>query len=424
MRNILLSSLFLFFISLCLVQAQDAYTLRIDAQPTNIMDSKLVLILLEYTQDTITYKGEKHAVTPPEALSSSKKAFGFLSFQGNTDPALPSEVLLLLDGYEGYQTHLFVDKNMNFDLSDDGAPYVLQDSLDKVSIYLSSTSMTKPFYKADLQFIRYPTNKHKEMAARMKAEDNPSFRDNKFIDPTYWLTETPKMQLIFDALLGSDSVKLGLADGNLNGLYNDKGVDKILVGDYQQQHISDKPGKGNYMLEENVILEIEGKYYELLAIEPRGKYIKLRPASKQDYEVHNKGLLTKGSEVSDFEFATFDGRTTSLHDELATDKFTLIDVWGTWCKGCLIQTERLQKLNQLYPDKLRILGLNYEKDTQEAKDYVAKHKVVWSQGIADKAICEKLLVDRFPFYILVDQKRKIQGLGMNLDEVEEFLKEN
>lgn len=425
MKTLLLSTLFLFLS--VLVHGQDEHTLQIKARPSNIKGTQLVLMMFEYNKDTIIYNSERYVVTPPKILSSREKAFGFLSFQGNINPELPSGVLVLLDGYLRDMTKLYVDKNFNFDLSDDGAPYVLKDSLDRVSVSLSNTDLPETHYEVDLQFIRFLNVKQKEMAGKMVANDIPAFKGNAFINPTYWLTETPKIHLIFDALLGEDSVKLGLVDYNLNGLYNDIDKDKILVGNYQEGSISDSPGTGSHTIGDVTLLEIGDKYYQLQEVEPTGKYIKLISSNKQKFEFYNKGKLSKGAEIPDLTLNTFEGQTTSIHKELAPDKFTLIDIWGTWCKGCISQTDKLKRLDSLYSDKLRILGLNYEpkpENIEKAKNYVLEHQIGWKQGIADKKLLTTLLVDKYPFYVLVDKNRRIHSLGVRLEEVEKVMERN
>lgn len=424
MKTIILAAIFLIFVSR--TQAQDGIALKIDAQPVNLKNSKLVLMMLEYNDDTIIYNDRKQAVVPPKSLSGREKAFGFLSFQGNANKDGFSQTLVLLEGYKGYFSKLYVDKNFNFDLTDDGGPYILKDSLSSVSVTLSNSEIPQATLETELQYIRYPSSKHRDMAESMKADDLPALRGNKFIDHDFWLTETVNIHLTFDALLGEDSVKLGLVDYNLNGLFNDIGEDKILVGSYKEGTIFDRPGKGSYVVGDATFLEIENKYYQLLEVGPTGKLIRLRPASQQSYDYHNKGILSKGSVVPDIKFLTFEGLETSIHKELKPDKFTLIDIWGTWCKGCLVQTDKLKQLDSLYSEKVNILGLNFEpkrENLAKAKKYILENQINWKQGVANEEIREKLLVDKYPFYVLVDKNKKILSLGIGLEEVEMFLEE-
>ncbi len=423
MRITLLASLLLFFAGLA--NAQNEYTIKIDASPKNIKPSNILITMLEYNGDTILYNGNSYLVTPPQSLTSKEVAFGFLSFQGHNNPTIPPGVLAMLDGYKGASTKLYIDKNYNFDLSDDGDPYELKDSLDQVRFRLLNPEIDGAFYEADVQFIQFPTDEHKEMLGKMVADSMPTFKGNVFIDHNYWLTETPQKYLIFEGVLDTDSVKLGLVDFNLNGLYNDRNNDKILIGNYHERSISDSPGKGRYTIKNVTVVEIEKKFYLLKEVEPTGKYIRLSTATKQEFDYYNNGILYKGAEIPDLTFKTFDGHTTSIHQELAPDKFTLIDLWGTWCKGCMIQTNKLKKLDNLYSDRLSIIGLNYEpNNTERAKEYAAKQQLRWLQGIADEEITMKLSVEGFPFYLLVDKNRKIRFIGNNLEEIENLMNKN
>jgi thiol-disulfide isomerase/thioredoxin len=277
-------------------------------------------------------------------------------------------------------------------------------------------------YETLLRFINYPSEKHKEMAGQQQADDYPAFKGGSFIKPDYWLMETPQNSLVFSALLGNDSVMMALVDSNLNGSYNDKDVDLLLLGDYKTASISDRPGEGRHSLADSTLLAVEGNFYQLLEVAPDGAYIRLRQVTQQTYAQATEGGLTKGSPILDLPFTTLAGQRTSLHQELRPGKFVLLDFWGTWCKGCLIQSGKVKRLHDLYPDQLTIIGFNYKDDVQKAKQYVAAQQLLWTQGIADKSLVELLLVNRFPFYVLIDPEQKIHSFAISLEEVEKLLK--
>lgn len=382
------------------------------------------VFMMEYHQDTILYDGQKLFVELPENLSKGDKAFGFVSFKGNLKSPLATEVLIFLDDYKDYQGKLYIDKNFNLDLTDDGAPYIFNDSTDVAKVELRHSQYPQAIYAVDFQYIRYKNSQQGVMASRMKADNFPNLKGNKLIDHNFWLTETRNKYLVYKEMLGSDSVTLALVDENINGLFNEVGEDKILIAETASDLPQDRPGKNEYTIGDATPLSINGKYFKLEEVSPDGRFVKLSKSSTNDYTISHNGKLIEGVLIPDLRFDTFKGEQTTIHNSLSKDKLTLVDFWATWCKGCLEQTERLKKIDSLYGGKLHIVGLNFDPKLRKAKEYVESNNIKWPQGIADKEIVKSLSVDGFPFYILVNQDKTIHSLGIRLDEVEKIINEN
>ena len=379
--------------------------------------------MMEYHQDSISYDGKKFSVELPENLSKGDKAFGFVSFKGNLKSPLATEVLIFLDDYKDYHGKLYVDKNFNLDLTDDGAPYIFNDSMDVTKVELRHSKYPEAIYAVDFQYIRYKNSQQEIMASRMKADNFPHLKDNRLIDHNFWLTETRNKYLIYKEMLGSDSVTLALVDENINGLFNEVGVDRILIAETASDLPQDRPGKNDYTIGDATPLFIKSKYFKLEEVSPDGRFIKLSKSSADNYTIFHKGKLIEGSLIPDLQFDTFEGEQTTIHNSLSKDKLTLIDFWATWCKGCLEQTERLKKIDSLYSDKLLIVGLNFDPKLSKAKEYAEKNNIKWLQGIADEEMVKNLSVNGFPFYILVNQDKTIHSMGIRLDDVENIIGE-
>ena len=382
------------------------------------------VFLMEYNQDTISYDGKKLTVDLPNNISNEDKAFGFIQFKGNFKSPLPDEVLIFLDDYKGYQGKLYVDKNFNLDLTDDGDPYFFSDSMDVSRIVLRHSEYPKAKYVVDLQYIQYKNSQQKKMVAGLKADNFPHLKGNKLIHYHFWLKETRNKYLVYKEVIGSDSVTFALVDENINGLFNEVGIDRILVAENSSELPQDRPGKNNYIIGDATPLSINDKYYKLEEISQDGRFIELSITSVDDYTVSHKGKLIEGDMIPDFQFDLFEGEQTTIHNSLAEDKLTLIDFWATWCKGCVLQTEHLQKIDSLYGNKIQILGLNVDQNLSKAKEYVEEKNIHWLLGIANQEMVESLAVDGYPFYILVNQDKTIHSLGIRLGEVENIISKN
>ena len=403
--------------------AQEVFTLKTTAEPTRPKPSRMPIFLMEYYTNPIVYDGKELNIELPPLEEDKPKAFGFLFFEGNKSNPQPGEVLVLLYDYEDYQGKLYVDKNFNLDLRDDGLPITFTDSTDLHHIKLSHSDFPRSVYSVDIQYIRFKNDRQESMVAQMRADDFPHLQGNTFIPYSYWLTETRNNYLIFRDVLGSDTVKLTLVDDNFNGLYNDVGADRILVADGPENQLLDRPGKNNYMVGDATPLSINNSFFQIDEISPYGSLIKLRNSSAEVYDHYHKSKLIEGAIIPDLTFSTFEEQEMSIHQAVAPQGLTLFDFWGTWCKGCIEQTSQLKQLDKRYGDRLTIVGLNYQSDTEKAAMYVEDQQIDWMQGIADKALVKAMAVDSFPFYILVNKDRSIHTLGIRLNELEKNLEQ-
>jgi thiol-disulfide isomerase/thioredoxin len=61
------------------------------------------------------------------------------------------------------------------------------------------------------------------------------------------------------------------------------------------------------------------------------------------------------------------GQTDSIALSTYKGKLIILDFWATWCSGCIYQFEKLEKLQQQYPNQIKVLLVNQAntKDTPQ-----------------------------------------------------------
>lgn len=92
-------------------------------------------------------------------------------------------------------------------------------------------------------------------------------------------------------------------------------------------------------------------------------------------------LLEVGKEMPDFDFIDFDGKPRKLSD--FRGKYLLIDVWGLWCRDCLIETPFLVRAHGRFKSRgFEILGINSDPDDKvaDAKKYLTDNEATWPQA--------------------------------------------
>lgn len=111
-----------------------------------------------------------------------------------------------------------------------------------------------------------------------------------------------------------------------------------------------------------------------------------------------------GNAAPEFDYMSLSGNKTALKQ--FRGKVVVLDFWEAWCGHCRIALPKVNKLQQKWKNKLRVIGIVTEskKTVQKLADY---NKLVYPNIIADKSILEKYKVNAFPTYFLIDRDGKI-----------------
>ncbi len=91
-------------------------------------------------------------------------------------------------------------------------------------------------------------------------------------------------------------------------------------------------------------------------------------------------------------------------------KPTYIDVWATWCKPCLADYPKIEKLYTKYGDKINFISINYLDTKDNWYTFLNKNKPQWKQlfaGNTNELFFKKYNITGVPRYILLDENSKI-----------------
>jgi peroxiredoxin len=147
--------------------------------------------------------------------------------------------------------------------------------------------------------------------------------------------------------------------------------------------------------------------------------------TEQPAEAYRRIELEIGNTLPDFEYVDLDGNPHRLSDLKGT--YVLVDVWGTWCKGCIDDLPHHRSLYAKYRARgFEILSLDDEHSDTEAeyaaalqrvKKFVVENGMVWPQAneaSVRELIRERLIVHHWPTTILVDPEREILWVNTRL----------
>lgn len=91
-------------------------------------------------------------------------------------------------------------------------------------------------------------------------------------------------------------------------------------------------------------------------------------------------------------------------------KLTLINLWGTFCSPCIEEMPDLQKIQDEYKGKVKVIGIVDETETEDQVKEVLKQKNITYTNIIANSELGKQLVRKFdyvPVTLLVDSEGKV-----------------
>lgn len=394
--------------------AQDTVTINFDAE-YHFMKTQGVgfMKLIDNHNDQFYYRGREYKITFPDHFFVGDTAIAFNYFTGWENPTVDKTTAFLFGNYKSYTPIVYVDYNHNLDFSDDGQPLKFNPD-STLTVYLPNSEVPSAFFPIKFFYPKVNPEEKKDIAS-LFITMGPDAKGNDIVDFNYWLADKRKNYKVTNSWLNGKPIKIGLFDYDCNGLYNDSGSDRILIGNYEEDVIFDKLEKGAVEYSKGVQVSIAGEIYEVIEIEASGKYLSL---IKSDKTYHKP--LGIGDYVGDIKIELISGETTTL-DALIDDKFLLLDFWGSWCKGCTQQLPELKNLAVNNSDKIQVIGLNYGDNMEAINGYISTYDIKWKNGIANEEIIKKLRIDGFPSYLLIDPKGKILIMHGRINEIEEQL---
>lgn len=111
-------------------------------------------------------------------------------------------------------------------------------------------------------------------------------------------------------------------------------------------------------------------------------------------------------------------------------KYTLIDLWASWCLPCRYQTPQLKTIYQKYKTKgFDIIAVSVDKDKEwwikiSKYDSIPWYNVSESVKTKDSKNIENFVASRLPLNFLVDEHKKIVRRDVELDDLDKFLQDS
>jgi hypothetical protein len=318
---------------------------------------------------------------------------------------------------DGKPTLIWIDKNHNLDLSDDGAPDSFFYFTENKDIVLRHPDFKKATYT--LNISRFHFNFNARYISLIDDYYKVNSGSKQFAGSMYSFREQRINCIAGDFKNENDSFRIGVKDANCNGLYNDSEVDFILIGDYQVPELPDnvvpiqrKNGQ--------TFFERKGRKYLVSHIDPFGEFITLM----LDEKAKVKNALVIGKKIKKFKFQTTEKERKTISIKKFKKKPTYIFVWRFGQDDFDKDTTILRKIVKDYGDKINVVTLNYGETPKELRAFKRRSAINWMVGQSTIKINQKLFVETYPTGILTRKRLKVKQVSISPTDLLLLLQSN
>jgi len=311
-------------------------------------------------------------------LRSPQPMFGALKL-GNSADSLVS--LVLDEAPDGRFSYLYIDRNNNEDLTDDG-----DGSWDEVkNQYRSKEALIDVYYREFDQKapVPYPVTfyRYRKRHQGLIVAYRNGYREGEIA-------------------LRDTSYRIAVLDDDTDGLFDGKGALVIDVNrDGHLEGLTDSPEFFNLWEPFN----IGGITYRVKRITPPGDVLTVTLA---DTLVYPKATLEVGMRPPRFRTVGLNGEVVDL--DRYQNKVVLLDFWATWCRPWEDNLPYLKRTFQRYRELgFEIIGVNLDYDLTAVHTYLEENGIEWTQVASgrgwESGLAEIFKVDALPRNYLLDR---------------------
>lgn len=307
-----------------------------------------------------------------------------------------NRITVVLDEAEGELPRIYIDRNNDKDLTNDGDgrwSSTSGDTLDLSNVVIEVSYKTGKIPYA-FQFFRFK-----------KQGEFVFFRRDAWREG--------------ELTSGGKTYKLGVFDDNADGRFDDF-ENGILVIDLNRDGklVGSRSSAEYHKLGEP--FNIHGDVWEVALVTPDGLKMVLRPSQAK---VAMKLYLDPGCPALPFTGAGLDGRSIDLREVASGADLVLLDFWASWCGPCRTDFPTMSHLHARYKNHgLRMVGISLDKDREAAqkavKDAGLDYPHVFDGKGGQNSVVLLYRVWGIPETYLLDKQLKIIAVGLRGKELE------
>jgi hypothetical protein len=298
---------------------------------------------------------------------------------------------------------LWIDKNHNLDLSDDGAPDTFYYNTPDKDITLAHPKQSTAQYTVNISRFSFSYN------SKYLGMLDEYYKNNSgppaFSGALYSFKEQRLNTIAGDYNNGIDSFRIGIKDVNCNGFYNDWGIDQLIIGNYK----SELPDQ-SIVLEnkkQNMRFVAMGKAYTIQSIHPIGAFIEFSAYTGNEVITH----LPIGKKIKPFRYQLYN---KSLQSSKALKKQACyLYFWNDQNPNFFKDTQALRTLTTLFGSKIQIITFNKGLNHQELLQFKRYGQITWPIAIATESLLKELMIGQLPYGIYCSKRLKVKQVAIS-----------
>lgn len=300
-----------------------------------------------------------------------------------------------------------IDKNNNYDLSDDDW-YYIPAKIPGQNFWGRYNDLL-PFEEAEYEY--YDGNEIKKNKTWIYVDYSPMMYNKKSIENeplelSYAFAEHHIGEFIFN----NEKYSLALKGGRA-AIRNDYKIKIWKTSDIENSEFDEG-------VAENELVLLKDIYYKVKKACVDGSKVTL----VKDSDVETTGGNQVGMKAPLFNIKSIDGESIDLNS--MKGKYVLLDFWGTWCGPCKGEIPKLKEIYEKYSNKNFIM-IGIANDKMDAlQTFIKTNDIKWKQIIqeTDKNIIRLFKVKEYPTTFLINQEGRIIEKGIRGDELDSKLK--
>ncbi|KAF0148652.1 MAG: alkyl hydroperoxide reductase/thiol specific antioxidant/mal allergen [Ignavibacteria bacterium] len=315
---------------------------------------------------------------------------------------------------------LYIDKNNDNDLSNDGEPLLFPLTEDSISFEIESLLDSKQ--KVKLALFRTPNadETKKRFYIDEAGNINQKFLPYAKIYSDESEFDGRKRSFYFDYRITLRKGKLkvqdslyavGLFDYSNNGAYNDE-TDLLIID-------LTKTGNLNLDVASNVfsvhdVISLNGKNYKLSSLDKYGDYFVIEETKESPtfkYLERIQKEIAKSAKTGNlaeefwnYQLVTVDGKAASLTEYKG--KYLFANFWGEWCLPCINEITELKESYKKYGDQIGFISIMKIRDLQMAKKIISDKEIAWQNFFITDELEKIFQVKSYPSNVLINQDGK------------------
>jgi len=313
-----------------------------------------------------------------------------------------NRITVVLDEPDDGPPRLFVDRNNDKDLSNDGPGESTRQSAEAATF--SNVVIDVPYETGPVpstySFYRFKTR----------------LRDSLF----YYRDSCREGEVVLDG----NRYKLAVLNENGDGRFDDLRNGTLIIDLNQDGKLEGNTDSAeSYRLDEP--FNVYGQVWEVASLSPNGMDLSFRRSTAR---VPSKPYFDPGSTAPTFSGKGLEGETVDLKVAAAESQYVLLDFWASWCPPCRDEFPCMRRLHARYKDHgLRIIGITIDNDRQQAIRAVAQNELSYShlfdgQGWKN-AVAQLYRVHGVPKTYLLDKDLKIVAVDLRGNALEQRMRE-